>query len=236
MKTKNLFLAALIFSIFMILQFACKKEDDKSNGGGEQPCPGIPIVIYGGQVYNTVLIGSQCWLKENLNIGTRINSSQDQTDNGIIEKYCYDDNESKCDEYGGLYQWDEMMQYTTQQGIQGICPNGWHIPTDDEWTTLTDYLGGSNVAGGKMKEIDTVHWNSPNTGATNESGFTGLPGGSRYYTSGSFHHLGGSGTFWSSSEYIFSSAWSRSLGYGSDGVYRDHDGKGHGISVRCIKD
>jgi hypothetical protein len=77
------------------------------------PCDGISSILYSGQIYNTVAIGYQCWLKENLNIGTRINGSQNQTDNGIIEKYCYDDNESNCDEYGGLYQWDEMMQYTT---------------------------------------------------------------------------------------------------------------------------
>jgi len=77
------------------------------------PCPGIPTVTYQGQVYNTVLIGSQCWLKENLNVGTMINGSQNQTNNSTIEKYCYDNDPANCDEYGGLYQWDEMMQYTT---------------------------------------------------------------------------------------------------------------------------
>jgi len=83
-----------------------------------------------GKTYNTVLIGTQCWMRENLNIGTRIDGSQNQTDNGTIEKYCYDDLESNCDIYGGLYQWDEAMQYVTTQGVQGICPAGWHLPTD----------------------------------------------------------------------------------------------------------
>ena len=85
-----------------------------------------------GQIYNTVQIGTQCWMAENMNIGTRINGSGDQTNNGTIEKYCYDDNEANCDTNGGLYQWNEMMQYTTMEGAQGICPAGWHIATDAE--------------------------------------------------------------------------------------------------------
>jgi uncharacterized protein (TIGR02145 family) len=157
-------------------------------------------ITYMDQNYNTVLIGNQCWMAENLNVGTRINGSQNMSDNGTIEKYCYDDNEAYCDEYGGLYQWDEIMQYVTDTVTQGICPNGWHLPTDNEWTTLTDFLGGDDVAGGKMKEAGTVHWSSPNTGATNSSGFTGLPGGCRYYSNGSFEALGLGGYWWSSSE------------------------------------
>ncbi len=121
------------------------------------------------QVYNTVLIGNQCWISENLNIGMRIDGVNNQTNNGILEKYCYNNIEDSCDVYGGLYQWDEMMQYTTTEGVQGICPTGWHLPTDDEWRSLDVFLG-TEVAGGKMKEIGTTHWNSPNTGATNTSG------------------------------------------------------------------
>ena len=139
------------------------------------PCPGIPNVVYGGQTYNTVLIGSQCWMKENLNIGTTINA-QDQTNNGIIEKYCYNNLQSNCDIYGGLYQWNEMMQYVTTEGTQGICPSGWHIPSESDWNTLITGLGGGSVAGGKMKKIG-YSWAQPNAGATNSSGFTGLPGG-----------------------------------------------------------
>ena len=199
------------------------------------PCPGIPTVTYAEQVYNTVFIGSQCWLKENLNVGTMINGSEDMSDDGVIEKYCYDNNPVNCDEYGGLYQWNEMMQYTTTQGVQGICPSGWHLPTDDEWTILTDFLGGSGVAGGKMKEAGTVHWNSPNTGATNESGFTALPGGRRS-GSGSFYDLGYYGYFWSSTELDTNYAWYRYLYYGDDGVDRNYGHKGNGFSVRCLQD
>ena len=93
-------------------------------------CPAT--VQYEGKTYNTVLIGNQCWLKENLDVGTRINLNQSPTNNGIIEKYCYNDNPTNCDTYGGLYKWDEAMQYTTTEGAIGICPSGWHIPSDDD--------------------------------------------------------------------------------------------------------
>ena len=200
----------------------------------QAPC-GQLVVNYGGKEYHTVLIGDQCWFKENLNIGTKINGSQNQTNNQTVEKYCYDDNEANCDEYGGLYQWDEMMQYVTTQGTQGICPDGWHIPTDDEWTTLVDFLGGSIVAGGKMKEAGTTHWNSPNTGATNSSGFTALPGGYRN-SGGTFSYLGSYAYFWSSTEYDTPIAWTRLLSYDVGGVSRGFNHKVYGFSVRCLQD
>lgn len=94
------------------------------------------------QVYKTVQIGNQLWMDENLNYGTQINGSQNQLNNEIVEKYCYGNNELNCNTYGGLYQWDEMMQYVTKEGAQGICPKGWHLPSDEEWSTLTNYLSG----------------------------------------------------------------------------------------------
>jgi uncharacterized protein (TIGR02145 family) len=100
------------------------------------PCPGAPTVEYEGQVYNTIQIFSQCWLKENLNVGEMIPVTMEQSDNGTIEKYCYNNEPDSCAKYGGLYQWQEMMQYTAQQGAQGICPPGWHLPTDEEWKVL----------------------------------------------------------------------------------------------------
>jgi len=87
-----------------------------------------------GKNYATVQIGTQCWMAQNLNVGTRIDGTATQANNGTIEKYCYSDNDANCTTYGGLYQWDEMMQYTTTQGVQGICPTGWHLPVDAEWT------------------------------------------------------------------------------------------------------
>ena len=102
-----------------------------------------------GQIYNTVQIGEQCWMAENLNIGTQINIISEQTDNGVLEKYCYNNDVANCEVYGGLYQWQESMQYSSQQAVQGICPLGWHIPTDEEFIILCDYLGGNDIAGGK---------------------------------------------------------------------------------------
>jgi len=136
--------------------------------------------------YNTVQIGSQCWMAQNLNIGIRIVGSIDQSDNNILEKYCYLNLESNCETYGGLYQWDEMMLYNTASGQQGICPSGWHLPTDTEWTSLIEFLGGIDYAGAAMKTTGTLQsgsglWNEPNEGANNSSGFSVVPGGSRHF-------------------------------------------------------
>ena len=196
-----------------------------------EPCP--TSIFYEGQTYNTILIGSQCWLKENLNVGTMILGDVTQTNNSIKEKYCYDNNITICETYGGLYQWDEMMQYINQQGTQGICPPEWHIPTDAEYTTLTDYLGGESIAGGKMKEVGTVHWMAPNTGATNSSGFTAIPGG--LWVPTEFDYLGEALHLWTSTG-ISANAWSRRLYYSNELVYRAESNKYWGRSVRCLKD
>jgi uncharacterized protein (TIGR02145 family) len=186
--------------------------------------------VRNSQTYNTVLIGTQCWMAENLNIGTRIDGANNQTNNSTTEKYCYNDDDANCDTYGGLYQWDEMMQYVTTEGTQGICPDGWQLPTDTEWTTLTDYLGGSSIAGEKMKS--TYGWYNNGNG-TNTSGFTGLPGG--YRGSDVFYRLGQFGFWCSSSEYSGTSAWHRYLYYNDGQVWRDYGFKTNGFSVRCLK-
>ena len=232
-----------------ILSYISEESDwVDSIGGGifplpsfGQPCPGIPTVSYEGQTYNTTLIGNQCWLKENLNVGTKINSTtggQQQTNNGVIEKYCYDNDITQCDIYGGLYEWNESMQYVTSPGTQGICPPGWHIPTDAEWTTLGNFLGGSLFAGGKMKETGYAHWYSPNTGATNESGFTGLPGGYRDYFLGFFDTRNLFGDFWTSStfDYSESAAWIYRLSYNYAIMNGGYHLKTSGLSVRCLQD
>ena len=195
-----------------------------------------------GQSYTTVLIGTQCWMAENLNIGTRINGADDQTDNSTIEKYCYGDDDANCTTYGGLYQWDEIMQYVTTEGTQGICPEGWHLPTDDEWKTMEMALGMSQSEaddigwrgideGYKMKS--TSGW-SNNGNGSNSSGFTALPGGLRT-SDGSFYYLGYYGLWWSSSEYSGTNAWYRYLYYGYDQVSRGYGSKPSGFSVRCLK-
>ncbi len=113
-------------------------------------------IYYAGQIYNTVTIGGKVWLKENLNVGTMLaNGSTKATDNGIIEKHCYNDTESNCDQFGGLYSWNELMQYATADKSQGICPDGWHVPDMDDWHTINDatttmseiMVDGSNTTG-----------------------------------------------------------------------------------------
>ena len=189
-----------------------------------------------GQIYHIVEIGTQTWMAENLNIGVRLDGMYDQKDNGEIEKYCYDDLESNCDKYGGLYQWGEIMHYSTIPGIQGICPTGWHIPTHAEFITLANFLGGTSVAGGKLKQAGFVNWIMPNTGATNESGFLGLPTGSRQLSDGAFANAGLSAFFWSSTELDSTFVRSRNLGTSGTSFSSPGYNKGLGISVRCIKD
>ena len=128
--------------------------------------------------------------------------------------------------YGVLYNWPAVM-------TEGICPSGWHIPSDGEFTELTDFLGGESVAGGKMKEAGYDHWNSPNEGATNSSGWTGLPGGIRF--SGGFLVIGSYGYWWSASE-SGSTSWVRELVYNHDLVYRGSGNRLYGFSARCVRD
>lgn len=215
----------------------CGNSISTSLNQSTSACPscGFPIIdSRDGKTYNTIQIGSQCWFKENLNIGTRIDGSQEQSNNSVIEKYCYADLELNCAIYGGLYQWNELMQYSTTPGIQGICPTGWHLPSDAEWTTLTTYLGGESIAGGKMKETGTTHWLFPNV-ATNASNFTGLPGGHRHDNS-VFYQIGQHGRFWSSSQAISTDAWSRGLTHSDENIIRYYQNKIWGYSSRCIKD
>jgi uncharacterized protein (TIGR02145 family) len=154
---------------------------------GQTPLSEIMIPVYmngvrdhDGNYYKVVRIGTQIWMAENLNVGIMIGGGLEQNDFQIIKKYCYINNDFNCKIYGGLYTWPEMMQGAKPDSgnigtIRGICPVGWHIPTTKEWNSLINYLDES-VAGVKLKEAGTTHWESGNV-ATNESGFTALPGG-----------------------------------------------------------
>ncbi|MFH0999803.1 MAG: FISUMP domain-containing protein, partial [Bacteroidota bacterium] len=191
-------------------------------------------IDYNGNFYPAVQIGNQIWMKENLK---SIHYSDGSTISGV---YAYDNNESNVATYGRLYTWAAVMNGAgssndNPSGVQGVCPDGWHVPSDAEWTQLTDYLGGAGVAGDKMKEAGTAHWNSPNTGATNESGFTALPGGYRHLNGG-FSSIGYYGYWWSSSELVNSSAWSRHLYYSGSNVSRSYGSENYGFSVRCLRD
>ena len=201
-----------------------------------------------GNIYQTIKIGNKWWMAENLRVvcyrnGDSIPNVTDNTEwtdltNGA---YCNYDNDSFiAATYGRLYNW-----YAVDDS-RGIAPGGWHVPTDEEWKELERYLGMSESEvnntgyrgtdeGGKLKETGVVHWEIPNSGATNESGFTALPGGSRV-GSGSYLSKGNSSTFWSSMEINDSIAWSRSLGYYDSEIYRTGSIKYSGFSVRCIRD
>lgn len=208
-----------------------------------------------GQSYTTVKIGNQCWMAENLNIGTMINSTTggqyydgEQTDDGNIEKYCFDNNTVNCDTFGGLYQWNEMMQYTTTDSAQGICPDGWHIPSDNEWKTLEMELGMTqaeadgtgwrgHVEGSKMAGREDL-WEDgalDQSGAFGLSGFNLLPAGYRN-SNGSFYGNLEMDTFLWSSTVSNSDAWHRRISYNKRNVYRQEHNYESGLSVRCIKD
>jgi uncharacterized protein (TIGR02145 family) len=206
------------FALAIALTLSCSGGDDgggdpgsssgSTNGGGGG-CPnavvGNGILTCGGQTYKTVQIGDQIWMAENLNY----NASGSK---------CYNNNSTNCNIYGRLYNWTQATS---------ACPSGWHLPSDDEWTMLTDYVG-SSTAGTKLKA--TNGWNSNGNG-TDDYGFSALPGGSgdSYY----FYEVGDYGSWWSSTENTASRAWYRDLGYG---VGRYSNDKSHLYSVRCVKD
>lgn len=195
-----------------------------------------------GNYYPTVIIGTQEWMAKNLRTATYANGNPipnvtdgtQWSNSGGTGAYAYFDNISQYNNtYGKLYNqyavastWSE----TTQEAVQTkeLCPTGWHVPNDAEWTILTDYLGGTNVAGGKMKSTGTAYWASPNTDATNESGFSALPGGGRA-TNGTFDALGNTGVWWSSTL-----GWSRTLYDDQGSVYRYNYNPRFGLSVRCV--
>jgi uncharacterized protein (TIGR02145 family) len=195
------------------------------------PC-GAETVTLDSITYHTVLIGTQCWLKENLNVGTAINGSLNQDPSHTkTEKYCFNNLESNCTQYGGLYQWDEIMKGSIVEGVQGICPSGYHIPMDAEWTSLTTFLGGDSTAGTKMK-MNNGWYNNGN--GTNTSGFTGLPGGFRGNNS-DFNNLTQLAMFWSSTQAGASETWNRKLSADTAAVTKYNSFKTNGFSVRCIQ-
>lgn len=194
-----------------------------------QSCPSIPTITYEGKTYNTVQIGDQCWLKENLDVGTRIDGIQNSTNNGVIEKYCYDNDINNCNTYGGLYQWNEAMQYDTNEGAQGICPEGWHIPTLAEFQTLASTV---NNDGNSLKAVGQ----GTGSGAgTNTSGFSGLFAGDRN-PGGGYYNLNIKAGFWNSTEFDVNNAYRLWLYDTNQSINIYHLAKTIGYSVRCIKD
>lgn len=202
-------------------------------------CGTSTILDREGNSYNTVSIGDQCWMKENLKVTTYNNGTTipDDTNNpnaywgGLLTGARTEapGTPSYVSTYGYLYNWYAVTD------SRKICPTEWHVPSDAEWTVLTTYLGGTSVAGDKMRLTGTTYWTSPNSGATNESGFTALPGGLRY-TDGTGGVVNTYAFFWSATVNDINTAWYRDMSYSYSYVYRWYVGKSMGASVRCLKD
>lgn len=228
---KNPVFQLILFGLLLFLTAACKKDKTDNE-------PAVTVTDVDGNVYHTVNIGTQTWMLENLRT-THYNDGKhteipNVTDNAAwggltTPAYCwYDNNEAYKAAYGALYNW-----YAVNTGT--LCPTGWRVPTDEDWTILINNLGGdTTVVGGKLKEAGTAHWISPNTGADNSSGFTALPGGS-HYTNGSFYFNGKYGWFWSATESSSTEAMHPYMVYNSGSITRIPGSKSLGFSVRCIK-
>jgi uncharacterized protein (TIGR02145 family) len=191
-----------------------------------------------GNIYQGIRIGGQVWMKENLKVsryrnGDLIPIVADPTAWSALitggRSWYNNDSTTYENPYGNLYNYYAVVD------TRGLCPVEWHVPSDAEWTILTTYLGGESNAGGKMKSKGTANWITPNTSATNESGFSVLPGGSRS-VDGSFNSIGYDAFFWSATEEVTNFAWARFLTTSIGYVFRSTNGKSFGASVRCLKD
>jgi len=186
------------------------------------------VTDFDGNEYQTVQIGNQTWLKQNLKSLHYADGSE------ITEVWSYDDDETNVDIYGRLYTWNAAMKYSNIESTQGVCPDGWHIPSDGEWTTLGNYLGGDAVAGGKMKTTGTDLWQAPNTGGTNESGFSAVPSGERDHVE--YRLLGQCAVIWSSTETGNLGCLYRYINYDDTELHSYNFYKDFRYSVRCVKD
>lgn len=192
--------------------------------------------VYGGRTYQVVQIGNQCWMAENLSIGTTLHGNQDQLNNGTIEQYVYNNQLSNLPLYGGLYQWNEQMEYSLSSnanpsGVQGIAPTGWHIPSDAEWQELELFLGMS------LTEVNFTSWRGsignllkPGGKSAFEANFGGRTIG------GIFSDIDYYGYYWTSTVTKQNDAWHRIIDHNSALIKRGVDGIHHGMSVRCVKD
>jgi len=225
MKNRIWLFLLIVGLVFLVSK--CKKDDN------------IPTTVtdLSGNIYNVIHIEKQYWMAENLKT-TKLNDSTaiplvvDSTAwvNLTTPGYCYYNNNETTykDSYGALYNW-----YTVNTGK--LCPQGWHVPSDKDWDVLTVNIGGQAVAGGKLKEIGTIHWISPNQGATDEFGFTALPGGERDYL-GPFMEIGTIGFLWSTTETSVLHARNMVMSNTSATLASMSYMKAHGFSVRCLMD
>ena len=227
LKTNYLIFPLLLMYAFLFFVGSCKKDDDIKDANSFTD-------IRDGAVYKTIKIGNQVWMAENLKyLPSVVGPGTGSETQPYYYVYGYDGtdvNAAKVTDnyqtYGVLYNWTVAVN---------ACPTGWHLPSDAEWTELTDFLGGESVAGGKLKEAGLSHWANPNEGATNETGFTALPGGCRR-NFGNFFYLSSNGYWWSSTEYDASDAWNRYLNYNNGDAHRYESSKDDGFSIRCVRD
>jgi uncharacterized protein (TIGR02145 family) len=209
------------------------------NSGSEKSQNKEQITDIEGNTYTTITIGDQVWMAENLKTstfsdGTPIQKVEDYEEwaNLTLPAYCWYNNDSlNSDDFGALYNC-----YTIE--TEKLCPDGWHVPTDEDWIELETALGGAGIAGGAMKESGTAHWKTPNTLASNESGFTALPGGYRSYN-GTFNLMRIESYWWSTSEKnwygLTNTVIYRNLKYDDQILIRLVAEKANGFSVRCVK-
>ncbi len=243
-KFKNSNISGNILTVFLVIMLcsnsgckSCKKEVRETVGAVAPSLVTDEVRDIDSNIYHTIKIGKQTWLRENLKTtrfsnGDPIPEVQDgkKWSRRSDAAFCnYDNDAIFAVTYGRLYNWHAV------DDSRRICPAGYHVPTDGEWFELTASLGGEGVAGGKLKEEGATHWSEPNTGGTNESGFTALPGGYRG-DRGTFQILDDYCFFWTSTTCDAASAWSRFLQNNDDAVYRIENIKTFGFSVRCLKD
>lgn len=208
----------------MLLLMGCQKDITSFECGAH--------IEYSDNMYRTVLIGDRCWMRDNMNTGTRIKGSENALPaNSSIEKYCHGNLDANCDQYGGLYQWAEAMQDDYGEKSRGICPEGWHIPSDAEWSMLIESLGDFAISGYQLKSVTGWYLNG---NGNDSSGFSALPGGDRDYD-GTFMNLTRSTAFWTSTKEGQEYAFCRVLGFHFQNVYRNYYNRSSGFAVRCIK-
>lgn len=222
----------MVSGLVLMLFNSCKKTDEVLIQKSV-----TAVTDNDGYVYNTVTIGTQVWMVENLkttkyNNGDPIETTSLDVSGETAPKYqwSYGDSSGNAGIYGRLYTWYAVTD------SRKICPEGWHIPSDSEWETLKSYLGGENIAGGKLKEANLTHWESPNVAMTNETGFTALPGGYRDYE-GNFVSLYKSSYHWSSTPNAAPHlGWGQHMSYSDGVILRGGYNKSAGVSVRCLQD
>ena len=241
----------IVFVLTSLVLLSCKKESSNSNSNSNSSSEinfnssgnavakfGLGVKDIDGNSYKTTIIGSQEWMAENLKVtkfndGTTIKNITESLEwvTTNLPAWCVYDNDLKNNsKYGKLYNW-----FVISESMKNICPSGWHIPSIDEWEILMEFLGGENVAAGKMKEVGITNWASPNVNATNSSLFTALPAGVRSENDGRFHSISYDSNWWSSTLASESNVLTRDVDHDDSSSEETSEDIKTGLSIRCIK-